>query len=1819
MGDFRHHRHHDTISAEVSLMLGGVVLLRQTEGDAIKTWVDARISVDPADATNEIDDPHTYTVTLEIDDGSGFVPATVDSVTIEVSPTTIMTSNTCASGTVAGACSLSIVSGSTGIFTIIASAVVSVLGEQILVSTDDSDRNSGPATKTFVDARISINPLEAYNRVGDPHTFTVTVEADDGSGSFMPVLGETVTPTLTGVGGVGSITGGSCQASGTDGSGRCTVIIESAVTGQSILNASVTLMVGGVELTRQTGSGALNSADAVKTWVDAKISIDPVDATNEVGDPHTFTVTVLTDDGAGGFLPADVGVVDITVSPSTTIVDNSCAAGTTDGVCSVTIVSTATGEFNITASAEVTVLGQPILVTTDSSGQNSGPATKTFVDAKIQLSADEANVVGYPHTFTVTVAKDTGSGVFSPATGETVTPTLIGVGGVGSITSGTCQSSSTDAFGQCAVVIGSSVTGKSTLHATVTVSVDGVELVRETGSGAPNSADAVKTWVYAYIGMENPESIREVDDQATYIINVSADDGSGSGPAPVTGQTVTITVPPGVTIVANTCETGTVDGTCTVTVTTADPGTYTITATADVVVLGETVSVTTEGTAIFVDVRISVAPDGVNQVGAEHTFTLLVEQHDGSGWSLVASAVPSYTLTNSPGATGAMTSETCSTGTDASGECSVTIVSTTTGTTTIQGEVSLTVEGVDLYRQTEPDAVKIWVNARISIDPDSATNAVGHPHTFTVTVLADNGSGLGFTDADSVLITVSPDATLTNDTCVAGTTGGTCSVTVNSGTPGGFTITATANMEIMGQPIQLSTDGAGGNSGPATKTFVDARISVEPDGVNPINAPHTFTITVEQHDGSDWGPVVGATPIYSLDNVGANGAMTSENCSDGTNASGQCSVTIVSADTGTTTIHAETSITVADIALSRQTETGAVKTWVNAGISINPGSATNAVGDAHTFTITVSADPSGGHPNFGAITAAVTPIPDLQNDSTCGSPEPVDAYTRSCTITINSSAAGVFTASAAAEVKIKSVTFVLATSDQGGFPDATKTYVDARISVAPDGVNPVGAEHTFTILVEQHDGSVWGPVVGATPIYSLDNVGANGAMTTEDCSPGTDASGECSVTIVSSTTGTTTIHAEVSLIVDGEALSRQTDPDAVKTWVSAGISIDPDSATNAVGDAHTFTVTVSADPSGGLPNFGAITAAVNPVPNSQYDSTCGSPEPVDTYTRSCTITINSSAPGVFTASASAEVEIGGVIFVLATGGQSGFPNATKTYVDARISVAPDGVNPVGAEHTFTILVEQHDGSVWGPVVGATPIYSLDNVEANGAMTTEDCSSGTDAFGECRVTIVSSTTGTTTIHTEMSLIVDGAARSRQTDPDAVKTWVSTVISVSITADRSQICQGPDTTVIYTIKVWNGGSIDLSNVTVSHDILGDITTQFIVANDGSSTLASAEAVEFTVTEEISNATTNQATAQGVYSELELRVENTAQVTVTDVVCEISGHKYQDLLNDGTFLNDTPLSGWVINLYDAHGIRVATKTTGEYGGYSFRSTDTSYALSEGDYVVGEEMQPNWQQTSPGGAGTLAATVNPLTSPVAGDLDFYNYLPVDTAVARMTGGGSIFDAADNRVTHGFQLRCDMSEPNRLQVNWGKGNSFHLTSLTYAECYETSEGYLFHGQGTGRCNGKNEVRFDFTFSDHGEPGSLDLVTLKILCGDWTNSITTDNDNGVLSHKPLDRGNHRVHDWDPHGSTAGEIEPVLGTASADGTTVTYTYEETNNGDSDVDGPTPTDPTCTPLVRGEDNPGNNDNVWQPGETWVYTCSTTVVAGSSGSDATEGGVY
>jgi hypothetical protein len=136
---------------------------------------------------------------------------------------------------------------------------------------------------------------------------------------------------------------------------------------------------------------------------------------------------------------------------------------------------------------------------------------------------------------------------------------------------------------------------------------------------------------------------------------------------------------------------------------------------------------------------------------------------------------------------------------------------------------------------------------------------------------------------------------------------------------------------------------------------------------------------------------------------------------------------------------------------------------------------------------------------------------------------------------------------------------------------------------------------------------------------------------------------------------------------------------------------------------------------------------------------------------------------------------------------------------------------------------------------------------------------------------------------------------------------------------------------------------------------------------------------------------------------------------------------------------------------------------------------------------------------------------------------IPPTIATGRMTGGGSVLK--DNRVTHGFELHCDPSQgPNNLQVDWGKGDKFHLESLTSVSCTDDPKingrppvtGLdTYVGSGKGRYNGVSGATAKWTFTDAGEPGKDDFAEI---------AIADVNGNTVLTVSGfLNRGNHQAH------------------------------------------------------------------------------------------------
>ncbi len=569
-------------NATTTFTVNGTSLTRDTDpatsetagpggsGPATKRYVDAKIIITP-DSTNEVGQPHTFTATVYADNGDGVdddgVMGNYDAVGAGEDVAITLTSSNGAAAVpstplagvtdVLGQFSVTFTSLSAGLVVGSATSNVDVAGLVLPRTTDGSETvvgsgvyNSGTATKRYVDAKIIITP-DSTNEVGQPHTFTATVYADNGDGvdddgvmgNYDAVgAGEDVAITLTSSNGAAAVPS-TPLAGVTDVLGQFSVTFTSLSAGLVVGSATSNVDVAGLVLPRTTdgsetvvGSGVYNSGTATKRYVDAKIIITP-DSTNEVGQPHTFTATVYADNGDGVDDDGVMGNYDavgagedvaitLTSSNGAAAVPSTPLAGVTDvlGQFSVTFTSLSAGLVVGSATSNVDVAGLVLPRTTDGSETvvgsgvyNSGTATKRYVDARITIGPDATNNVGDPHTFTVTVQQDDGltaaqggDGVtgFADVVNAPVTVTLANVGTAVATPAGPFAGN-TNASGQFQVTFTSATPGQVIGNATTTFIVGGVSLTRDTdpataniGSGPGGSGPAVKTYVKPGIKMK---------------------------------------------------------------------------------------------------------------------------------------------------------------------------------------------------------------------------------------------------------------------------------------------------------------------------------------------------------------------------------------------------------------------------------------------------------------------------------------------------------------------------------------------------------------------------------------------------------------------------------------------------------------------------------------------------------------------------------------------------------------------------------------------------------------------------------------------------------------------------------------------------------------------------------------------------------------------------------------------------------------------------------------------------------------------------------------------------------------------------------------------------------------------------------------------------------------------------------------------------------------------------------------------------------------------------------------------------------------------
>jgi uncharacterized repeat protein (TIGR01451 family) len=338
--------------------------------------------------------------------------------------------------------------------------------------------------------------------------------------------------------------------------------------------------------------------------VDANIQITPPTATNRVGQTHTFTAHVNVNDGTG-FANAPAGTV-ITFTKDSgpgTLAGSQCSTVGATGSCTVNLNSTQTGVTTVSAHTNVTVSGVTLTRDTNGTGQNSVPATKTWVDAKISIAANATNAVGQPHTFTVTLQKDTGTGTFVNAAGEHVDVTLTDANGaVHSAPTGTCTQAgaNTNASGQCTITFVSNTPGTVTAHATSTLSIGSpaTSVTVATDGVGQNSGDAVKTFVDANIQITPATADNPVGTNHVFTAHVNINTGNGTFVNAPAGTSISFSIVsgPGSFTTANPCTTVGATGSCTITLVSNTTGTTVVSATTTVSVGGVALTRTTNGT-----------------------------------------------------------------------------------------------------------------------------------------------------------------------------------------------------------------------------------------------------------------------------------------------------------------------------------------------------------------------------------------------------------------------------------------------------------------------------------------------------------------------------------------------------------------------------------------------------------------------------------------------------------------------------------------------------------------------------------------------------------------------------------------------------------------------------------------------------------------------------------------------------------------------------------------------------------------------------------------------------------------------------------------------------------------------------------------------------------------------------------------------------------------------------------------------------------------------------------------------------------------------
>jgi uncharacterized repeat protein (TIGR01451 family) len=157
--------------------------------------------------------------------------------------------------------------------------------------------------------------------------------------------------------------------------------------------------------TPYVGSNVSDTDPANYVGVKAKIDISPLESTNKVGESHNLTACVYVDYGDGGGYVLYTGSTNINFTKTAGVGSlNATSVPTSTGCAQVTLTTTEAGGSTVTAQAAFSVDGAAFDISTDGTGDNSGPAQKTWgCEGEIEISKkDDSGVLLAGACFNIT-------------------------------------------------------------------------------------------------------------------------------------------------------------------------------------------------------------------------------------------------------------------------------------------------------------------------------------------------------------------------------------------------------------------------------------------------------------------------------------------------------------------------------------------------------------------------------------------------------------------------------------------------------------------------------------------------------------------------------------------------------------------------------------------------------------------------------------------------------------------------------------------------------------------------------------------------------------------------------------------------------------------------------------------------------------------------------------------------------------------------------------------------------------------------------------------------------------------------------------------------------------------------------------------------------------------------------------------------------------------------------------------------------------------------------------------------------------------------